>query len=60
MNSAMTNTESAGLMMSGVTLLHDDGGSKVRALDDVSLTVSPGEFVAVVGPSGAGSPACWR
>jgi putative ABC transport system ATP-binding protein len=54
MNSAMTNTESAGLMMSGVTLLHDDGGSKVRALDDVSLTVSPGEFVAVVGPSGAG------
>jgi putative ABC transport system ATP-binding protein len=33
------------------------GGRKrpsVRALDAVSLTVSPGEFVAVVGPSGSG------
>lgn len=31
-----------------------DGGASVRALDDVSFSVSEGEFVAIVGPSGGG------
>ena len=31
-----------------------DGDTKVTALDDVSLDVATGEFLAVVGPSGSG------
>ncbi|MEU8248737.1 ABC transporter ATP-binding protein [Nonomuraea sp. NPDC048916] len=46
--------ESAGLLVEGVTLRLGDGDATVTALDDVRLAVTPGEFVAIVGPSGSG------
>jgi len=42
------------LVLDSVTLVHGDGDELVTALDNAQLTVMPGEFVAVVGPSGSG------
>lgn len=42
------------LMLDDVTLTYPDGSSRITAVDRVSLDVQPGEFVALVGPSGSG------
>ncbi len=57
--STQTSTSGAkvstrGLRIENANMALGDGESTVQALDNVSLTVEPGELVAVVGPSGAG------
>lgn len=42
------------LKCEGIRKVYGSGGSQVRALDGIDLTVSKGEFVAVVGASGSG------
>ena len=40
--------------MSQLTKVYGLGGQQVRAVDNVSLEVAAGEFVAIIGPSGSG------
>ena len=40
--------------LKGITRLYRLGASEVRALDEVTLTVGSGEFVAIMGASGSG------
>ena len=42
------------LVLDRISRSYGEGARTVRALDDVSLTVRTGEFVAVMGPSGSG------
>jgi putative ABC transport system ATP-binding protein len=42
------------LIVENVTLELGDGDQQIRALDNVSATVHPGELAVVLGPSGAG------
>jgi putative ABC transport system ATP-binding protein len=45
---------SAAVLLRGVVRQYGRGNSAVRALDDVSLTVAHGDFLAIMGPSGSG------
>ena len=42
------------LELAGVSKTYRLGGQTIRALDDITLAFSGGEFVSVVGPSGSG------
>lgn len=47
-------TSAAALHLDQVSRIHQDGPTTVTALDRVTLTIEPGELVAVMGPSGSG------
>ncbi|ASN50940.1 ABC transporter ATP-binding protein [Sinomonas sp. R1AF57] len=51
---APANAAAPALEIVDAVLELGDGDATVRALDSVSLAVQPGEFTAVVGPSGSG------
>jgi NitT/TauT family transport system ATP-binding protein len=44
----------AAVTLSGVSKVYGKGDAGVRALDEVSLTVAPGEFTCLIGASGCG------
>lgn len=42
------------ISLRGVSKIFGEGKTEVRALDDVNLDISAGEFIVVLGPSGSG------
>jgi NitT/TauT family transport system ATP-binding protein len=47
-------TETAAVTLSGVSKVYGRGRSAVRALDEISLSSTPGEFTCLIGASGCG------
>ncbi len=50
----MSHPDAPLIELSGICRVYGEGEAEVRALQDVDLTISEGEFVAVMGPSGSG------
>ncbi len=56
MTTALTDTATAPVLVAtqSLTMVYKVGRVAVRALDEVSFTVRPGEFVSIIGQSGSG------
>ena len=54
MSGIMTKTKKPIIKLENVSKKYDEYGVVVNALDCVSLSIFPGEFVSIIGPSGCG------
>ncbi|EIJ36310.1 ABC transporter ATP-binding protein [Thiothrix nivea] len=50
----MKNATQPVLAVEGISKLYGAGSNRVKALDDVSVTLYPGEVLLIMGPSGSG------
>jgi NitT/TauT family transport system ATP-binding protein len=46
--------------IAGVSKVFEAAGGQTRALEDIDLTIAPGEFVSLIGPSGCGKSTLLR
>src|SRR5688572_16352533 len=51
---ASTDSDTPTIKITGLTKHYGDGDTAITALDNISLTINRGEFVAIMGPSGCG------
>src|SRR5277367_2782644 len=50
----MEASNSVAVAFDRVSQVYDSGGGGLVALDEVSFSIAPGEFVSLLGPSGCG------